>query len=106
MDFIDNLVQYGFSKTSIDTSSYPTLRQIFSENKCQDDVYACAPLYRNVLIFKLNNKITGKAKICFDCNKYYIEGSSIETDSFGQCGDFAKLYELLNYKPVNQKNAY
>ena len=96
MNFTDNLVEYHFTKTVLDNSKLDAINNIFSTNKCETtNAYSCIPVFRDIFIFKKNEKVVGKAKICFGCRLYYIEGSKENTADFGQCGDFEKLEKLL-----------
>ena len=56
---------------------------------------ACIPVFRDILIFKKNNKSIGIAKICFECEKSHIVGTNKNIENFGQCGDFSKLMNIL-----------
>lgn len=95
--FIYDLEGIGYVKTKISDSDYFSLNQIFCFREHKDGEYAaCIPIYRDILIFKNLNKITGMAKICFDCGQYHIVGSKEITKDFGQSGDFGKLNTLLN----------
>lgn len=96
MNYTDNLEKYNFKKTLIEDSKFNSIKEVFSEKKC-DSAYAaaCTPIYRDVFIFKKDNKITGKAKVCFGCRLFYIEGTKQNVENFGQCGDFEKLIELV-----------
>jgi len=59
---------------------------------------SCWPVYRDVLIFRRRNKISGMAKICFECEKHQIIGSELETWNFGQSEDYKLLKEELYRK--------
>ena len=43
-------------------------------------------------------KITGFAKICFECNQSHIIGSKSDTKNFGQGQDYEKLGKILESK--------
>jgi hypothetical protein len=62
------------------------------------EAYACAPIYRDILILKNKNKIVGIAKICMECKKYYFVGNqkNIETEDFGQNGEFDEIKEIFD----------
>src|SRR5690606_32140488 len=95
--FIYDLEGIGYVKNKISDSDYISLNQIFCLRQHKDGEYAaCIPIYRDILIFKNLNKITGMAKICFDCGQYNIVGSKENTQDFGQSGDFGKLNNLLS----------
>lgn len=91
-----NLEAIGFKKQSIPASKFNSINQFFCEKNYEELVStACIPVYRDVLIFKRQNKIIGTAKICFDCGYHVIAGAKVNTDAFGQYGDYEKLQKLL-----------
>ena len=53
---------------------------------------ACAPVYRDILIFKHDQKITIIAKPCFECYQKVIVGS---TNKKCEQFDFGTLWEIL-----------
>lgn len=67
----DKFIKQNFSKEEIQT-----FKTLFN-NKTFTQVYttACEPLYRDILILKKQNKITGIVKICFECKMNYIVGN-------------------------------
>jgi len=92
--FIDSLHLLGYSKTEIDTSKYIKLKQVFSETKPPlfDSYSACEPIYRDILIFKKSNQITGMAKICFECSQKVIIGNKVKVNGNF---DYSTLNEIL-----------
>lgn len=91
-----NLETIGFAKQIIPASKFSSINQIFCEKNYEQLVStACVPVYRDVLIFKMQSKIIGTAKICFDCGYHVITGAKVNTDAFGQFGDYEKLHKLL-----------
>ena len=96
-EFLSKITNYGFvkSKKVIDLD---TLNEVFRYKEFdlkQIEEMACVAEYRDLLIFKKKKKIVGIAKICFECNQSQILGTEINTDYFGQCGDFTKLENLI-----------
>ena len=99
INFIKDLSSLGFKKSSIKPKKFTDLNQIFVEKSEQDGiVFACIPVFRDLLVFKKNNKITGFAKICFECNQSHIIGSKSDTKNFGQGQDYEKLGKILESK--------
>lgn len=99
MEFIKNLNKIGFKKTKIETEKFSDLNQIFVEKSEQDGiVFSCIPVFRDLLVFKKKNKITGFAKICFDCNFFHIIGTNADLKNFGQGDDYEKLGKILDSK--------
>ena len=92
----DVLQKFGYKKTTIDKTKNEHLNDIFSENNCSESfAAACIPVYRDIFIFKKNNKTVGIAKICFGCRLFHIIGTKKNLENFGQCGDFEKLEKLI-----------
>lgn len=96
-DFIYKLTTIGYKKFKIDRSRFGEFDKLFIQKsatnkiltKCKGDVY------RDILIFKKDNKVIGTAKICFSCLRNQIRGSRANTFDFGQNGDYTKLAQLL-----------
>jgi hypothetical protein len=98
-EFISNLVKYKFSKIQIDNNIHKDINKLFSTSKCEGGYpLACAPVYRDILVFYKQDKIIGIAKICFECGQSYILGSSNDVSYFGSCGEYGVLYEILKEK--------
>ena len=99
----------GFSKFRLSQKDVEYLRNdIFLEKsslKMLENVYACSPQYRDILIFKKNKKISGIAKICLSCRQFYLVSSKkeIQTENFGTEKEF-KLLEKLFDKYKKDKN--
>ena len=90
--------EYGYSKQMIPAAYHAAIETIFSEKNTSNNwVAACEPIYRDILIFKQSNKIVGVAKLCFECHQHQILGTSVNTEMFGQDGDWEKLEMLLNH---------
>ncbi len=99
--FRDELLQYGYTKYEVKDSLHFTINNIFSEKECEVwEAAACIPEYRDILIFYKDKKVIGIGKVCFGCDLSHITGTKVPTGSFGQCGDFEKLEELVK----NQNN--
>ena len=64
--FINSLEEFGFIKNDLNRKDYSKIKEIFSFKK-HDQVSEtlCIPVYRDIFVFKKNNKIIGIAKICF-----------------------------------------
>ncbi len=72
------ILEENFDKKVVDEKYYDTLRsKVFIKIKLDSyEEYLCIAHYRDVLIMKKDGKITGIAKICFDCRQSYFLGSS------------------------------
>lgn len=81
----------------INPKYYNELRnKIFTEKKCKESwAYACAPLYRDIFIFKKNNVETGMAKICFECQLFSFSNEEAVTDCFNMNGELGRLKKII-----------
>lgn len=81
----------------INSKYYNELKnQIFSEKKCDDIwAYGCAPIYRDIFIFKKNKKETGMAKICFECQLFSISNRDANTRCFNMNGELDRLRKII-----------
>ncbi|KUJ52596.1 hypothetical protein [Chryseobacterium sp. JAH] len=96
-DFLIYMDEIGYSKKKIDSAKFEALNKIFIEKPYEDGTArACIPVYRDILIFKNNDEITGMMKICFNCHQYRILGTKANTDNFGSDGDYLQLWNILS----------
>ncbi len=95
--YLIDLEKLDFVKTNIDSNKFEQLNSIFCKRKHKEVIaMSCIAIYRDILVFKRDNKTIGIAKLCFDCDRYVITGTSLNSDDFGQSGDFQRLYEVLH----------
>jgi hypothetical protein len=97
----------GFSKFKLSQKDVEYLKNDVFEEKFSLKMFefnkACAPEYRDILVFKKNNGISGIAKICLSCGQFYFISSKkgIQTKDFGTEQDYESLAKLFNtYKQV------
>lgn len=96
LNFINSLSKIGYKGKSVEKSKFAEINQIFKEKEVKENIAtACIYVYRDILIFKKQNKIVGTAKICFGCMANEIQGTTANTDNFGQDGDYDKLENIL-----------
>lgn len=96
LSFIDKLHKIGYKKKLVDKSKFDDINKIFVEKTVKENfVTACIYVYRDILIFKKNDKVVGTAKICFGCMANQITGTNANTENFGMDGDYEKLADLL-----------
>lgn len=96
LNFIAELEKLYSEKTKIEKSKFKEIGDIFSEKYYGNyELYGCEPFYRDILVFKSNNKIVGISKICFECSLHCTIGTKKNTKQLGQNGDYAKLKVLL-----------
>ncbi len=101
ISFLTKIKNLGYKKIIIEDSKNKELKNIFRFKKNTIiDSFACPAIYRDILVFKLKGKIVGIAKICFSCRHHHIVGTKLNTEQFGQGGDYEKLYELLYNKKI------
>ncbi|WDF59686.1 hypothetical protein PQ462_23600 [Flavobacterium sp. KACC 22758] len=100
--FYKTINSEGFSKFKLSQKDAEYLKSdIFLEKsslKMLENVYACAPQYRDILVFKKKNQISGIAKICLSCRQFYLISSKkeIETENFGTEKEFKLLGKLFD----------
>lgn len=91
----------GFSKSELSQKDVEYLRSdIFLEKpslNILENVYACSPQYRDILVFKKNKEISGIAKICLSCRQFYLISSKkeIQTENFGTEEEYKSLEKLF-----------
>ncbi|PWB19019.1 hypothetical protein, partial [Flavobacterium sp. HTF] len=88
------------SKLSINQQQ--EIEDIFSEkDSLMNDGYACSAEYRDIFIFKKKEKTIGIAKICFECGRFQIIGSKLDTSGFGLWTELDRLRSIV--RPNNKK---
>ncbi|MEZ0128465.1 hypothetical protein AB9T88_01060 [Flavobacterium sp. LBUM151] len=98
----------GFSKFKLSKKDVQFLgNNIFVEKsslKMLENIYACAPQYRDILVFKKNAEISGVAKICLSCRQFYLISSKkeIQTENFGTEEEYKSLEKLFNKYKKNR----
>lgn len=88
-----------FHKNIISKEEHPIVDKIFCYQTINVDNLSltdCIAIYRDIFVFKKNNKIAGIAQICFDCNQFTIIGATQETKNFGVNYEFSNLAKLIN----------
>lgn len=94
--WIAQLEGLGFAKRTLPSSLSLPMQQLFCERDHPDfATAACVAIWRDILIFRNEGRIIGTAKLCFDCYRSSIHGTSRNTHQFGGSGDFARLDQLL-----------
>jgi len=99
--FYKSINSKGFSKFNLSQKDVEYLKDDLLTEKFSFKLFemskACAPEYRDFLVFKKNNKISGIAKICLWCGHFYFINSKkdINTEDFGTEKDYESLKELF-----------
>ena len=89
----------NYTLENIEPKLNDSISGIYSEKYSGEGLFpACDPFYRDILIFKKENKIVGISKICFECGLHWTIGSKRNVLLFGQKGDFEKLEKMLSKK--------
>jgi hypothetical protein len=94
---LKDIEKIDFVKKEVPVDKFKKINEIFCQRK-HNEVYAlaCIAIYRDILVFKKENKIIGTAKLCFSCDQSVITGTKLNTEEFGQSGDYKKLFQLLH----------
>lgn len=96
LSFIEKLEAIGYKRRAIDKSRFAAIDDVFREKTVLESLAtSCIYVYRDILIFKKKGKVVGTAKICFDCLANQIQGTTANTENFGQDGDYGKLERIL-----------
>jgi hypothetical protein len=94
--FVSELQNLNFKKVTSEKSNIKKYKEIFSSEFCNEmQENACAPIYRDIYVFRNNNKIVGIAKICFECQIIDFTSEKYNWQRFGEC---ESLKELENMK--------
>ena len=91
--FISKLEKNGFKKNQISEKNHSNLKTILRSQFGLGFLIStkCLPTYRDVIILKKDNKISGIAKICFDCDQHYFVGNSLDDSGFFEYEALKKL---------------
>jgi hypothetical protein len=91
-----SLEKVGFVKKEISKEKFQPISAVFCEKHSdENDQNMCLPVYRDIILFREQNRVVGFARICFDCEISNIVGSNRDTYSFGEAGEFEVLERLL-----------
>lgn len=99
--FVPYLLKCGFKMRYMKPTRFKALNQVFDKKEYDTtylSVIRCAPIFRDVLVFKKDNNIVGIAKICFECQKIVLIGCEPPSRHFGQKGEYQELYRILHSK--------
>jgi hypothetical protein len=98
VSFGTELIKLGFRKYSLKEDSLnsqikESLKLIAPDRS--KIVTSCLPIYRDILILKTDNKITGIAKICFECGQFHFIGNGAKNEKLEEAVHFGKLWNSL-----------
>jgi len=89
---LNHLPSLGFTKRYLTNEKTEALRRVFTAQHMKAaEAPACAPIFRDILVFRLNSKTTGVMKLCFDCRTHTLDGELIATKYINQ-----ESWALLN----------
>ena len=91
--FFKSLMMPHIKVDTISKEGLIEFKKKFNNKMC--DYYAnkaCVPIYDDIYIFRLNSKITGIAKVCYQCEIIYFLDSNTSWERFG---DSCEVLESL-----------
>ncbi len=95
-NFEKTLLKHNYKKQNLSIKQQKEIENIFTEkDSLMNSAYACVAEYRDIFIFKKNKNITGIAKICFECSRFQITGSKIDTNGFGLWSELDRLKNII-----------
>jgi hypothetical protein len=72
MNLVESQINKFYARKMIDEKTTNELRDIYTnEMYLQLSETKCEPIYRDILVFKKKDIITGISKVCFECNMSY-----------------------------------
>lgn len=94
--FWEDLESFKKNKKKINKVHFKKLNsEVFVNLGCGElSGFACIPIFRDILVFKKGGKLTGLAKICFQCEMSHFEGNKSNTTCFGTNTEFEVLHKL------------
>ena len=97
LDFKNTLLNHNYKKSNLSSKDEKNIENIFSEkDSLKNDACACIAEYKDVFIFKKNEKTVGIAKICFKNARFQIIGSKINTEGFGLINELERLESIVS----------
>lgn len=97
VDFEKTLLNHNYKKSNLSSKDEKNIENIFSEkDSLKNDACACIAEYKDVFIFKKNEKTVGIAKICFKNARFQIIGSKINTEGFGLINELERLESIVS----------
>lgn len=94
--FIEQLPALGYRRLVIEPYNFKKFDHIFQTRVREKyEVAGCSSIFRDLIIFKKRNKITGIARLCLGCGAHQLYGTLTNTDDFGSTEDYDDLRTLL-----------
>lgn len=101
--FEKKLISYGYVKTIIPEENISKIcKTISNDINLKYHEVACIPMYRDILIFRKENKTKAILKVCFECGMNDISGK-FESNFNYKVPDFFSNYNPL-YKILYDKD--
>ncbi len=93
---LKGIEKLDFVKKEVPSKMFGEINEIFCEQKNKELISkTCIAIFRDILVFKKDNKIVGVAKICFSCNQTIITGTNLNTEDFNKAGNYERLNKIL-----------
>jgi hypothetical protein len=90
---MSNLNKYYHIERKIGKNKLLELEKIYVDGS-SFNMSKCAPIYRDILVFKQKDTIVGLSKICFECNlQFTIDKYGVQKDF--DSNDFERLELIL-----------
>lgn len=93
--FEKSLSEIGYTSKKISKDKFGELNEIFREKGINTGDAACETIYRDIFVFKKRGKVSGIAKLCYECGLSHFIGTNADTGTFGEHGEFEKLKEIV-----------
>lgn len=96
-EFISKLKNAGYKKNSLDNETISKISEFLNSKKKGVNNYetACKKVYRDVIIFKLQNKVTKVIKICTSCYSNEVITNEAESELLLNFEDYDYLSDEL-----------
>ncbi|MCK6607700.1 MAG: hypothetical protein L6Q46_05265 [Flavobacterium sp.] len=94
-----NIIESQSEKKTIDSKFNSEIVKSVSLHEINQNeeqpITSCEPIYRDILIFRKENKITSIIKICFDCSENQVLGINFDSSKYFFGVNYKKLKKLL-----------
>lgn len=96
---VKQLEGLGYKKTILPSKISDSIDYVFSDKNGDEKITTmCIPEYRDILVFKKDNQITGFAKICFTCYQCHLVYSRYNHDDMMSMSNYNILFRQLHPK--------
>lgn len=95
--FVKDLEKNHYHKVKLNPSNYQKIAKIYTYGSRRYDV-TCKLIFRDILVFKKDNKIVGISKICFGCGWETTYFNELFYNNLIPIDKFVEFENLLNSK--------